>query len=760
MKTNYSKLFMYVCMYVCSVLTANAQMKYFTYPNKRIDFTGASPTVSTISSITASNASTTGTVLADAAYDENGNLLFYVEDFGVYNAVGTKIGTLPKYYNSNSSPSNPYGYGPISNKQVIIIPEIGTCRKYIIYYSLSNFGLGQTPNSSNQLSSARVDCSAATPVFSYDKIPAPNGYNPISGVYDNPVLLDLGGYLSGIVVSKLRANNTRFLYNVSNGKIDQFTISSIGITLTQSYSLPGAHQMAELELYENGSTMFLAWVEDFTLYKVIINSTTGNVSGTNSPISLGYSGLTKVYGFEINPAAPTYGYLCTNLGIYKQNITSAPDYLLVSSSSTYSQSNIEYAKDGFMYAVSNTGSFGKINTTTNTIATAGIAITPTQTPIVPNATLAYLLPNQIDGENYNYFFGVAQAIPSFQINSTTVNCATSTLFYNCNAITLNNNSTGSAQYQITITPTNAAGAATGGAIYTSAWLATCPTDLKNLPGTNGTWLSNHVGYFKISILEKNSCNIQTAPYCIFIRIATTPGPTENLTVYGKNNTNYNPSQNIASPILVGCYSLGMSIGTGGLGTANNITGYQFKIEEVNCSSGAVLSVLYNGTTIPVTTSGLIPFVGFNQTTINGSQGYFGGNCNSIMGKCYKLTLVVSNPCGTATDWTYFKIDNPGFYRIANPNNNADEIIVKNNFSLAPNPFNNKFSVQYYLEENKNVSIQLFDFTGKEVLNLKDEAWNEKGNHSIDINTDNLPKGMYIYRINTDELRIGKIIKAD
>lgn len=727
MKQYNLKVLVSVCICIYSTLFVHAQQNYWTMPPYKIDLTGATPSITNLTGFT-----TTPHKASNGAYDENGNLLFTIDDGNIYYPNGTLFNSAVGYTNVGH--------------EIAIVPVPGSCKSFYIISNVLDF-------STAKLHYSILNCTNSTYTITYP-------------TYTTPLSSD--GYSAGIAVSKIiGTTNTRYLYCVSYSSIKKFTISSTGIVLSSSFpSYSYNYRPSEVELSNDGTRLVFGSANNTfgdgnKLYEFPLNPNGDN----NVPpfVTTLPSPITAVYGIEIHPTIGK-AFICTNNGLYWKTLgnTSAPT--AITSSAIYNYSFIEMAKNGKMYVVSNTGKLGEINITANTVAASANTTTmycnAALSPSSPLGGNPYLLPDQIDGENYNYFFGVAQATPSFKINNTTVNCATSTLFYNCNAITLNNNSTGATQYQITITPTNSAGTAIGGAIYNSAWLTTCPTDLKNLPGTNGAWLASNTGYFKIAVLEKNSCNVQSASYCIFVQIATTPGPTENLTIYGKNSTNYNPSQNIASPILVGCYSLGMSIGTGGLGTTNNITGYQYKIEEVNCSTGAVLSTLYNGPTVAVTTSGAIPTINFNQATINGNTGYFGQNCATLIGKCYKLTLVVSNPCGTATDWTYFKIDNPPYYRTANPNVKTDEVITKNNFSIAPNPFVNQFNIQYYLDENNKVNVQLFDFTGKEVLNLSNDTWNEKGNHSIEINTNDLPKGMYIYRIQADEVRTGKIIKAD
>jgi hypothetical protein len=706
--------------------TTFAQPNYLTLPPYKVNVSGTTPSISTIT-----GAATAQYKVSNGAYDENGNLLFYIKDGSVYSATSTFIGGA-------FIASNQVGH----SHEIAIVPVLGQCKKFYVIGFINGL-------STCQLHYSTIDCTPVTPSITYNT------------TLSTPLLSD-GEQKNGIAISKLiGTTNTRFLYTVTLNYAKKWIISSTGITLSNTVSAAGGtSNLSELELSSDGTKLIHSSSytgQNMYVYSLDIN---GNFNITTPYVSYIFpSGITNVYGVEID-ASNTKVYLCTNNGLYWNTIGSTTFNQISGTSTTYSNSFIESAKDGYMYVVSNTGILGRLNTSTNTVAASGITQTMQSNGYLPSLYgNPYTLPDNIDGDNYNYFFGVAAAVPAFQVNATNVSCGAATLFYNCAAITLNNNSTGATQYQLTLTPTNSSGTPTGGAIYTSAWLTTCPSDLKNLPGSNGIWLASNTGYFKLNILEKNSCNTQSAAYCIFLQIATTPGPTENLTIYGKNSTNYNPSQNIANPILVGCYSLGMSVGTGGLGTTNNITSYQYKIEEANCTTGAVLSVLYNGASVPIITSGAIPFIGFNQAVINGNQGYFGGNCNSLLGKCYKLTLTVSNPCGSATDWSYFKIDNPPYYRMASTKNEEDISFIENNFSIFPNPFKDKLTINYYLENEKKVKIQLFDYSGKEVINTTENNWSAVGNHTIEISTNDLPSGIYFYRADIDKLYLGKIIKT-
>ena len=67
----------------------------------------------------------------------------------------------------------------------------------------------------------------------------------------------------------------------------------------------------------------------------------------------------------------------------------------------------------------------------------------------------------------------------------------------------------------------------------------------------------------------------------------------------------------------------------------------------------------------------------------------------------------------------------------------------------PNPFNPSTNIQYSLNSESKVSIKVYNILGEEVAVLVDE-FKPKGKHSCKFEAGNLPSGIYIYRIQTDD----------
>ena len=67
----------------------------------------------------------------------------------------------------------------------------------------------------------------------------------------------------------------------------------------------------------------------------------------------------------------------------------------------------------------------------------------------------------------------------------------------------------------------------------------------------------------------------------------------------------------------------------------------------------------------------------------------------------------------------------------------------------PNPFNPATSITYTLSQTDKVIIKLYDVLGKEIKTLVNDVQNA-GNHTILVNAENLPSGIYFYRIKTTQ----------
>jgi hypothetical protein len=68
----------------------------------------------------------------------------------------------------------------------------------------------------------------------------------------------------------------------------------------------------------------------------------------------------------------------------------------------------------------------------------------------------------------------------------------------------------------------------------------------------------------------------------------------------------------------------------------------------------------------------------------------------------------------------------------------------------PNPFSQITTISYTLPKSSDVSLRVFDISGKVVSTLINKESQESGKHSFDFNSKSLASGIYYYRLDTDE----------
>ncbi|MBK6504280.1 MAG: T9SS type A sorting domain-containing protein [Ignavibacteria bacterium] len=88
------------------------------------------------------------------------------------------------------------------------------------------------------------------------------------------------------------------------------------------------------------------------------------------------------------------------------------------------------------------------------------------------------------------------------------------------------------------------------------------------------------------------------------------------------------------------------------------------------------------------------------------------------------------------DFNYYELSNA--VTIGNPNS----FLLMQNY---PNPFNPVTTIRYEIQQSANVSLKIFDMTGREIMTLVDE-FKEAGYYKTDFNGGNLSSGAYYYRL--------------
>ncbi|NVN94749.1 MAG: Ig-like domain-containing protein [Bacteroidetes bacterium] len=88
---------------------------------------------------------------------------------------------------------------------------------------------------------------------------------------------------------------------------------------------------------------------------------------------------------------------------------------------------------------------------------------------------------------------------------------------------------------------------------------------------------------------------------------------------------------------------------------------------------------------------------------------------------------------------------------------VNEISKSETVKIFPNPFTDKTTFVYNLNESKHIRLSIYDITGREIKVLCDDK-QEKGEHSLSFGDRNLTIGIYYYRISVgDKNFTGKLV---
>jgi hypothetical protein len=82
-------------------------------------------------------------------------------------------------------------------------------------------------------------------------------------------------------------------------------------------------------------------------------------------------------------------------------------------------------------------------------------------------------------------------------------------------------------------------------------------------------------------------------------------------------------------------------------------------------------------------------------------------------------------------------------------------------SVFPNPFKESTTVQFNLHGDLRVSITLTDILGREMMQIANAAEFSEGQHRVEIQTANLPTGIYLLTLRAgDDVMVKRIVKGN
>ncbi len=127
-----------------------------------------------------------------------------------------------------------------------------------------------------------------------------------------------------------------------------------------------------------------------------------------------------------------------------------------------------------------------------------------------------------------------------------------------------------------------------------------------------------------------------------------------------------------------------------------------------------------------------------------SLGFIKGNGTSTSRKVYSFTD--NTPRNGINYYQLKQTDVNGTFNYSNIIEvNFNGIIKFNLLQNFPNPFNPSTVIRFEIPTASHVNIKVYNIIGKEVAELLNDKL-EGGNHEIVFNANNLPSGLYIYKI--------------
>ncbi|HRO76157.1 MAG TPA: T9SS type A sorting domain-containing protein [Crocinitomicaceae bacterium] len=398
--------------------------------------------------------------------DAQGNILFFVADGVVYDKDGYELGRLT----GKGSGMNYTVYG---NAEIIIAPDPSNCSRYYIigqgYQSLSSYA-------NHYPFYSILDMSQFNDFYTSRKgklIPLVDDYYTAFNIKDiSPGYVKLSDKMGGIstATTKLRNNNSRLVF-INNGfSLFRYRIDASGFHYENSYAFPyssgnaiGNNQdvRAEMELIElsNGNyriaTVFrhenssgtvnqtILYCADLDLNGNVIPSTELTFASNTS--SLDQYKVPYVHGLEFSPNGNILYVTHETTALYPNSLeyydfsNSSAGFQAMFTNSDFKNSQIELGTDGKLYYIthnrmatlSNPNNPNMSNWNNNAIP---VTYTPNnRAGTVPSNSTdilkTYILPDQIDGMDYNaHFFANTQ-------------CCLTNQWYSAEAFTATTNAT-------------------------------------------------------------------------------------------------------------------------------------------------------------------------------------------------------------------------------------------------------------------------------------------------------------------------------
>lgn len=176
-------------------------------------------------------------------------------------------------------------------------------------------------------------------------------------------------------------------------------------------------------------------------------------------------------------------------------------------------------------------------------------------------------------------------------------------------------------------------------------------------------------------------------------------------------------------------------------------GFDLEIDNGNTTSATALGTLSKGTNTKISSSEVVHTLPIPV----GSSGTFTWKApNSGTAYLYSTALGVNGTGNTSGDKQAF------YNLVLTPiaSSGIEELTLNNSFKLFPNPAKETTTVNYYINKDSHVTINITDLNGKVVSTQVNEKANE-GSYSKKLELNELNTGNYFVKIKSDDYIVTK-----
>ena len=158
---------------------------------------------------------------------------------------------------------------------------------------------------------------------------------------------------------------------------------------------------------------------------------------------------------------------------------------------------------------------------------------------------------------------------------------------------------------------------------------------------------------------------------------------------------------------------------------------------------------------------------------SGSEGSFRASDEVTLGEGFwarsgsTFTAYLESCTDISPDAAALAVVDPGYHPDKNENAAAKAAIPAegskffHDLSVFPNPFNESTTVQFNFHGSQRVTIALMDILGREMIQIANSAEFAEGQHRIEIQTSELPSGIYLITLRAgDDVMVKRIIKGN